>query len=476
MCAAWAGAWRRNEGVGMKGHVRRPRSLRTQLLTWLAMLHVVAMIGTAWFSYGAYERLVRSFMDDQMRLVASSYAAGREATALPLVKNVDALRQGAFVVQIWSSDGGSLLASSWAPLALPLQRVPGFADVQASQGDGELWRVYTAEADRHDDPLRVQVLQSESFRHQRVVQRALFEGLPIALLLPVALVILWLIVSAASRSLRGVARDVAAQDEHRLTPLSLAHVPDEITPLVNAFNALLARLRIAFAGQRRFVQDAAHELRTPMTAISLQIENLRACIPPGDATQRFAQLEAGVTRAQRLIEQLLRLSRQDDLGATSTSGPVNIALLLRESIGQLMVLADQRHIDVGFEGSITPVINGAAAELRSVFDNLIDNALRYTHEGGVVDVRLHEVDGRAVVDVSDNGPGIPAGLLPRVFDRFFRVPGSAAGGSGLGLAIAQSVAVRHGLRIELHNRQDLIDSPKNENRVSGLLARVYLPV
>jgi two-component system OmpR family sensor kinase len=460
----------------MKGVVRRPRSLRRQLLTWLTTLHIVAMIGTAWFSYGAYERLVHSFMDDQMRLVASSYAAAREATALPLVKDMEALRQGAFVVQVWSSDGRSLLASSWAPLALPLQQVPGFSDVQASPGNSGLWRVYTAEAARRDDPLRVQVLQSESFRHQRVVQRALFEGLPIALLLPVALFILWIVVSAASRSLRGVARDVAAQDEHRLTPLSLAHVPDEITPLVNAFNMLLARLRIAFAGQQRFVQDAAHELRTPMAAIGLQIENLRTCIPPGDATERFAQLEAGVTRAQRLIEQLLRLSRQDDLGATSTSGPVNIALLLRESIGQLMVLADQRHIDVGFEGSVTPIVNGSAAELRSVFDNLIDNALRYTHEGGVVDVCLHEIDGHAVVDVSDNGPGIPPKLLRRVFDRFFRVPGSAAGGSGLGLAIAEAVAVRHGLRIELHNRQDLYDNAKEAGRVSGLLARVHLPV
>jgi len=195
-------------------------------------------------------------------------------------------------------------------------------------------------------------------------------------------------------------------------------------------------------------------------------------MPPGDASIRFAQLEAGVTRAQRLIEQLLRLSRQDDLGATVTTGPVDIALLLRESIGQLMVLADQRHIDVGFEGSIAPVVNASAAELRSVFDNLIDNALRYTQEGGVVDVRLHQVDGCAVVDVTDNGPGIPPQLLGRVFDRFFRVPGSAAGGSGLGLAIAQGVAVRHGLRIELHNRQGLDEDTR---RIAGLLARVYLP-
>ncbi|MCY1378481.1 Adaptive-response sensory-kinase SasA [compost metagenome] len=130
-----------------------------------------------------------------------------------------------------------------------------------------------------------------------------------------------------------------------------------------------------------------------------------------------------------------------------------------------MVLADARRIDVGFEGLTAAVVHAPAAELRSVFDNLIDNALRYAPEGGVVDVRLHRVDGQAVVDVLDNGPGIPPTELERVFDRFFRVPGAAVGGSGLGLAIARTAAERHGLRIELRNRDD---GP-------GLRARVVLP-
>ncbi len=117
-------------------------------------------------------------------------------------------------------------------------------------------------------------------------------------------------------------------------------------------------------------------------------------------------------------------------------------MLLRESVSQLMVLADARRVDIGFEGSIAAVVSAPAAELRSVFDNLIDNALRYAPEGGVVDVKLHEVDGHAVVDVLDNGPGIPQAVIGRVFDRFFRVPGAVAGGSGLGLAIARTAAER----------------------------------
>jgi len=242
-------------------------------------------------------------------------------------------------------------------------------------------------------------------------------------------------------------------------------VPDEIAPLVGAFNNLLSRVRSAFATQRRFVQDAAHELRTPMAAIGLQIENLRAHVPAGEATERFNQLEAGVTRAQHLIEQLLHLSRQDAPQGGDARERVDVEVLLRESVSQLMVLADARRVDIGFEGSIAAVVFAPAAELRSVFDNLIDNALRYAPEGGVVDVKLHQAEGHAVVDVLDNGPGIPPAAIGRVFDRFFRVPGAVAGGSGLGLAIARTAAERHGLRIELCNRAD---GP-------GLMARVHLP-
>ncbi|MFH0134439.1 sensor histidine kinase [Variovorax sp. VaC1] len=450
-----------------RGHGRwwRPRSLRTQLLLWLITLHVLAAVLTAWFSFLAYGNLVHNALDDQMRLVAESYTGSDQPKTPREMDGEAAFSRGAFIVQIWSADGTTLRASSWPALSVPLQPGIGFSDVSAGAHAQSSWRVFTAEPGPRADQPRVQVLQNEDYRRRRALRRALLEGLPIALLLPVALLILWLIVSAASRSLRAVAREVASQDERSPTELSLARVPDEIAPLVGAFNNLLSRVRSAFATQRRFVQDAAHELRTPMAAIGLQIENLRSHVPAGEATERFNQLEAGVTRAQHLIEQLLHLSRQDAPQRGAAGERVDIEVLLRESVSQLMVLADARCVDVGFEGTTAAVVFAPAAELRSVFDNLIDNALRYAPEGGVVDVRLHTFDGHAVVDVLDNGPGIPQAAMGRVFDRFFRVPGAAAGGSGLGLAIARTAAERHGLRIELRNR---IDS-------RGLMARVHLP-
>lgn len=447
------------------GAWRRPRSLRTQLLLWLITLHLVGAALTAWFSFEGFGRLVHNSMDEQMRLVAESYAGGDQPKTPREMDGEAAFTRGTFIVQIWSPDGLTLRASSWPALSVPLQKEPGFSDVGNGIHPASNWRVYTAAPTARADLPRVQVLQNEDYRQRRALRRALLEGLPITLVLPAALLILWLIVSAASRSLRAVARDVASQDERSPTELSLARVPDEIAPLVNSFNHLLARVRNAFATQRRFVQDAAHELRTPMAAIGLQIENLRAHIPEGEATERFNQLEAGVTRAQHLIEQLLSLSRQDAPQRSTVRDPVDIQALLRESVSQLMIVADARRVDIGFEGSSNPVVFAPESELRSVFDNLIDNALRYAPEGGVVDVLLHHFDGHPVVDVVDNGPGIPEAEIERVFDRFFRVPGAAAGGSGLGLAIARTAAERHGMRIELRNREG----------GHGLMARVHLP-
>lgn len=448
-------------------------SLRRRLLRGLVVLHLLAMAATAGYSYLAFGRLVHHFLDEQMQRVALSQAAHPGASALVPLSIDDVQRQGAVVVQLWSPDGTRLIASSLPALTSPLRADSGFGEARTGNDESVAWRVYTAPA---EDPAlpRVQVLQSEAYRQGRVLQRALLEGLPILLLLPVAFWILWAIVSGASRSLRAVARDVARQDERSPAGVSPDRVPEEIAPLVEAFNSLLARTRGVMQTQRRFVQEAAHELRTPMAAIGLQIDNLRGHVPDGEASERFAQLEAGVLRAQHLIEQLLRMSRQDDAQADGATEPVNIAALLRDSVSQLMPLADQRRIDVGFDGRAALVLVASTSALRSLFDNLIDNALRYTPEGGTVDVRLHRVPGgTVVVDVVDSGPGIPPDCIERVFDRFYRVAGTAAGGSGLGLAIAQAAAHRHGLRIELRNRCD--EREAEALAATGLIARVHMP-
>ncbi|SIQ73123.1 HAMP domain-containing histidine kinase [Pseudacidovorax sp. RU35E] len=442
--------------------------LRRHLFAWLVLLHLTAGLLATWAAYSVYGHVIEDLRDEQMRSMADSYAGRRHVRELPNV-GADAIQQrGALVVQLWTPDGQRQEVAS-AELPVGLQARAGFADLHTGPLATQRWRVYTAPAEGADR-LRVQVLQSRAFRQQRSIRRALAEGLPILALLPAALLLQWLVVWRATRSLRAVARDVAAQDERSPRDMPPERVPAEIRPLVQAFNALLGRLRAALQAQQRFVADAAHELRTPFTAIGLQLDNLRPHVPEGAARQNFAALEAGVARAQRLQAQLLRLSHQE---AAEPLQPEAVPLvpLLRDAVAQFTEMAEQRRVDLGFLAAPalqSLQLQGAPVELRSLFDNLLDNAVRHSLPGGCVDLVLHALpSGDAVVDVVDEGPGIAEDVLPRVFDRFYRAPGAAAGGSGLGLAIAASVARRHGLRVELLNR-------RGPERRSGLRARVHL--
>jgi two-component system OmpR family sensor kinase len=435
-------------------------SLRRALLLWLVPLFLLVGAGSAAFSYLSYSRMVNEFLDDQMQQLAQAMAVQEEPVAAPQSTAERIHTWGAYVTQVYSADG-KLLLSSWPQLAVGL-RQPGFADLQAG---GVPWRVYSSEP-AGVGGRRIQVLQSGLFRSQLATERVAAAIAPVLILLPLAILILWGLARAMSSAVQDIGKQAALQDAHSIAELPLERVPQEIQPLVISFNSLLTRLRDAFADQRRFVQDAAHELRTPITALALQLENVRGDLPPGACADSFAQLEAGLKRAQRLVEQLLKMSRQQG-PVTEAESVVDLRTQLRESINSLIALADQRHIDLGLvdgldAGSPAPAWRCAPGDLRSVLDNLIENALRHTPEGGVVDVNLLREGGLVAVEVVDSGPGIAPEFLDRVFDRFYRVPGSMARGSGLGLAIAQAAARRWGLRIRLRNRTD----------ASGLVARV----
>lgn len=432
------------------------RSLRGQLVRWLLPLHLLttAIVGGVFYvSYGA---IVHGFMDGQMRALAHSYASRScdQLQAPPPLKPSEIHEEGNFVVRLWCA-GRPLAALPEGP---PLRSEPGWSE----QRD---WRVYSAPAATGSGP-DVQVLQSQLFRREEVGGRALFASLSGLLLLPVALGVMWLVVGRASRRLRDSARLLAKRDEHSGAGPLAPQLPSEIAPLVQSFEGLLARLREALGAQRRFVQDAAHELRTPLTALSLQLENLRPQLER-QAGAEFAQLQQGMRRASHLVEQMLRLSRQD-AGAGAPPQRLDLRELLRASVAQALPLADRLGVEIvwsdGIPGEL--VLQGREAELRSLFDNLLDNALRHSPRDAEIELRLvQHGSGARWVDIADQGPGLPAALRERVFDRFFRLPDAPPGGSGLGLAIARQAAQRHGLGIELRERED--GGP-------GLVARVGL--
>ena len=429
-------------------------SLRKHLLMWLLPVFLVAaVIATVW-TYHMFGNMVSMFMDSQMSVLADSHAA--ETIGPPNLRRLTDhhVEKGGLIVQIWDGQG-SLLTSSYPQLTVPLQRADGFNDYRIGS---QRWRVYTV----HAQGRTVQSIQNLEFRAMVINKQAFQAGLPIALLMPISAWILWFGACRAMGKIETLARAAAAQDENTIAELPTKDVPSEISPFVIAVNRLLTRLRDAFASQRRFVQDAAHELRTPITAMTLQLENLKACPMDAETAAQVSQFEAGLKRTKRLIEQLLRLARQEAPQKADVASIVDLAPFLQGLISDLMPCADHRDIDVGLSVDIDATVRANPHELRSLLHNLLDNALRYTPEHGVVDVRLFAAGDKVVVEIVDSGPGIPPDLLPRVFDRFFRIEGSDTEGSGLGLAIAKHAAERNRIDLHLDNRIER----------SGLVARV----
>ena len=416
----------------------RSVSLRRTLLYWLIPAYVAVAGVTTVFSWMSAKEMVDGFMNEQMAAFAHLFQGATHVG--PIYESEK--REGDYAVVLWGRDG-KLLDASLPELPLDSSLAAGFTQLESH---GQRWHVYTLPTAQG----KVQTLQRFEFRRDAIAELSNRTLLSLLLLIPLSSLIVWTAVRESLRPLKNTTRSVAEQNERNFSTLPLTDVPEEIQPLVLSINSLLARLRESFATQQRFVQDAAHELRTPIAALSLQLQNLRTTLPQASAT-RIVAMEGGLHRAQRLVEQLLRLAREDAGPNISPTQSCSLQEQLKASITALMPLADKHGIDVGFQADNDYIVEAQLDALRSLLDNLLDNALRYSPPGGEVNVRLAAAEQGARVDILDEGPGIAPDQLPRVFDRFFRVLGTGGDGSGLGLAIARGAAERLHARIDLSN-------------------------
>lgn len=420
------------------------RSLRARLLLslLLALALAAALVGGVTYRNVLHE--AETLFDFQLRQMALSLrfqgeVSGDAAAALR-DEDLD------FVVQIWHVDGRSVFSSK-AHKALPTRAVLGYADIEV---DGRTWRSFGIAA---DDRV-IQVAQPIAIRQGLAARAALRSVLPLGAVAPLLAGVLWWLINRSLKPVARLANELRDTRLEALKPLPDAGLPDEVAPLVGSLNAMLERLGQAFDSQRAFVADAAHELRSPLTALKLQAQLLRRA-PDDDSRQAALDtLVAGVDRATRLVEQLLTLARQEPGAAQAALQPVQLAPLVRQALADQAPLAQARGSTLSLQ--VAPEtedaqVHGDAAALSVLLRNLVDNALRYTPEGGTVQVGLARdaADGW-LLTVDDSGPGIPEGERERVFERFVR--GSRAGeasGSGLGLAIVRSIAQRHGGKIDL---------------------------
>ena len=353
-------------------------------------------------------------------------------------------------VAIARRNDSSLIFTSAPEMSLRFDPTPGGSIQRAN---GTEWHVFTVvQADRI-----VQVAQPTAVRRESAAESASQLLVPLVALIAS---IGGLLVVALGRGMRPLAvanEALARRSALSLEPLTLSGVPVEMLPVAQTLNDLLRRLAAAFAAQRNFVADVAHELRSPITALQLQVQILERSVDSSERARATAELSAGIGRARRLIEQLLQLSRasaDDSGGELLVREPVRLAELVRTVVVRWAAEAERRGIDLGADADIDAILQGDAAQLQILLGNLVENALRYTPRGGIVDVVADLTDGRPVLRVIDNGPGIMPAERARVFDRFYRgrqAEASAESGSGLGLAIVKSIADRPGAVASVHD-------------------------
>jgi len=422
-------------------------SIRARLLAWL--LGGVVLIGIAggWVVYRNALAEADAFFDYHLRQTALILRDEPvEYSLAPRIPANDAAYD--FVVQVWSLDGVRIYLSR-PHSVLPDVTTLGFSTVGTSEGR---WRVYGTQALTKV----IQVAQPMRVREQQAVDLALKTLRPFALLLPVLGFLIWLAVGKALEPLQRLTTLVKARRVDALDPLPPhERLPEEVQPLVHALNDLLARLDAALTRERGFMADAAHELRTPLTALHLQMDTLARAQSEAERSDAMEKLSAGVQRAIRLVEQMLSFARQEPR-VQIRHERVPLDNIAREVVAELVPFADVKHIDLGISNSQLAFVLGDPDALRTLTRNLVDNAVRYTPEGGRVDVAVEIASAsaatgaeRAVFRVIDNGPGIPLEERTRVLDRFYRRPGTSPPGSGLGMAIVKAIADSHGANLTL---------------------------
>lgn len=422
---------------------RTAYSLRGRLL-WLLLLAVtltaVAQGVVAYRTARAEADQIFDYHMQQMALALRSglpgSGLGAPSTELAEEENFD------FVVQVWTSSGLRVFESA-ARAALPQRAVLGFSDVKAN---GSTYRVFSLQSRSHV----IQVAQDMAARREMAGTLALRTVWPIALMAPLLMLVVWWGVSSSLAPVSRVRSQLASRQADDLDAVSEAGLPDEIRPLVHELNLLFERVCQAFEAQKNFVADAAHELRSPLAALKLQVQGLRRASDEPSREVAVSRLGAGIDRAARLVEQLLVLAReQASIAAGTRPEPLRLADVARLAVADEAPHAQQQHIDLGLGSVDDATLLGHAEALRILLRNLLDNAVKYTPAGGTVDVEVTRRGGTLVLAVDDSGPGIPEPDRSRVLDRFYRVAGTETTGSGLGLAIVKSIADLHGARLTL---------------------------
>lgn len=456
-------------------------SLRRQLLAWVLFPLMGAVAGDTWLTYSSaldtasvvQDRLLigaARMIAEQIFYEDGSFQHQIPPAALELFQSEDADR-----IFYRVTTGTGQLLSGYADLQIPVLDFSAdsphfFFTMMRGSAVRVVVLFQSVIGNPSALPVVVEVAQTTN-AHTRLTNKLWLQAVtPQLLLLALVAVLIVFGLQRGLRPLRELRNKVNAREPGTLQPLAISDVPTELIPLVDSLNDYIRRLEEYVGAQSIFIQNAAHQLRTPFAVLNTQLSFATRTTDEAGRVESLAAARRTLRQASRLVNQLLTLSAADALvshGEGDALGPSKLASLVQEVFEALAGQAQIKAIDLGFElVGDAPVAAVRPVALREMMMNLLDNAIRYCPVGSRVTVRVTAVDGVTRLEVEDNGPGIPKDSRERVFERFYRINDRESDGSGLGLAIVREFATRIGATVQL-------DTPANG---TGLLVRVVFAV
>lgn len=438
----------------------KKRSLRLRLTLGFLLLSILCWGAAAIGGWWQTRHNINQLFDTQQMLFAKRLAAinperlSTDPLTLPKTKKLLRHHRGdqeddALAFAVFSREGKMLLndGDNGKDFPFSYQR-DGFTDGRLNDDD-DMWRLVWLTTT--DGRYIVAVGQEWEYRDDMTRDLVHASLSPWLLALPVMLLLMLWLVSHELKPLKYIAQQLRQRAADDAAPLEAERVPQEVRPLLDELNQLFARIGAMLLRERRFTSDAAHELRSPLAALKVQTEVAQLAHDDTAALHHaLSNLDIGIDRATRLVDQLLILSRLDN-GQDLQKQSLEMQSLLQQAVVEHYELAGEKGIDLSLDAPEEPLRRLANPLLMALLvRNLLDNAIRYAPEGSQVALALTENS----LTISDNGPGIPADLLPRIGERFYRPPGQQQSGSGLGLSIVHHIARLHGMGVTLKNRDE----------------------
>jgi len=438
----------------------KPRSTRTVLLGGSIAVLLAVLGSAAWIGFHGSQDEAEELFDARLatsaRVLATLVATQpRPPAGAPTVVSFPAPLEGAahdepgplghyyetkIAFQVLDTRGALLMRSASAPQTPYAPLASGFT----TQGD---WRVFSL---RSGD-LWVQAAERDDVRAEMSLKLAYAALAPLVAGIPLLLLLVAALVRYGLAPLSELAQRIERRAPGSLAAVRLARSTAEIEPVLKALNGLLARVQSAIARERRFTADAAHELRTPLAALKVHAQNAARANSEAERRASLERMMTGLDRSVRLVEQMLALSRASAARA-ATNAPVSLHQVVEDALDDVLPTLKGRHIKVSVASAPADAelaVHGDRDKLTCLARNLLDNAARYAPEGSAIRVDLAGRPGEATLAVSDQGPGIAPELRERVFESYYRIPGTPGDGSGLGLAIVREIAAQHGASIAL---------------------------